>query len=471
MKKKIFYLNLFPSLIAARQALRSVVNNDVEWYDGANTHTAGELYDLNQNLNYSNYLTFREFTKPNFDYYLKHQTFDIDEIEKIYYDELCITVDRNRFNSLIDCLNTNIKLIKEIQPDIILIRFYSGFEFALLYLLYQIKHVRAFKSIGGANENSDISYYIDIFLEQELINNFHNGYGESHIKSMVYGSLNNIPEKTFDYIYKLDTATEPENDTHWIVTCPKICPGTCAFCPHSRLSSPPAFKSDVEFTSDEYIEFITDRLQYFQNCGVTKIFVPGVATFYNKIQLKKFHEAYIRKNLKLKFIDSYFKFEDITEETIPLLKEINFHSMKLGLESFNPEVRAKVGKSFSNKTVYDVTNLLKKHNILFKYSLIWNLPFTNHFDLINELKFLNKFKTKYNLNVIGWNRFKIYDGTDICLNPTKYNLKKYHTSQGYEYFKRDGIEFCNITFHSIANEIKRLMFYNDRTFKQKYLEN
>lgn len=448
MKKKIFYFNLNTRHSAAESLLRATTQNTADWTSTINSPCTGELYGLLIFNEYSKYMSTTEACKPLFNYYLQHRKFDIDEIEKLYQD-ISVKINIGMFTRIIESIDQNVKLVKETKPDIILLRFYSYFEFALLYFLDQIKEVNAFKSLGGADLNFNNWYYIDILLEQKLLNNFHDGYGERHINAIIDDSTT-IPEKTSNYVYELDNISMPTSDVHWIVNT-ILCNGKCKFCVHNRTARQ-LVRTDVKFTSDEYVDFITDRLKLFQTHGVTKVFVPGSITFYNTTHLKKFHEAYTRKNLKIKFVDCYFKFEDLTEETFPLIKDINVQSVKLGLESISERLRNIAGKVFTTEYVYNTTNLFRQYDIQFKYSFIYNFPFSDNNDLQTDLQFIKD----YNIKHFSWSRFELFDGTAMELEPENYNLARFQNAYGYTYFKRNGIDFNESQAITTNQEIREI---------------
>jgi radical SAM superfamily enzyme YgiQ (UPF0313 family) len=196
--------------------------------------------------------------------------------------------------------------------------------------------------------------------------------------------------------------------------------------------------------------------------------VPASITFYNKQHLLKFYEKYKQKKLSIGFVDTYFKFEDIDEETAPLLKDMNFHSMKLGLESSNENIRQVVGKNYSNEHVKNVTRLLNENDIMFKYSFIYNFPFYDHTHLHNDLKFIIENELKY----IAFNRFELYNETEIELNPDKYNLIECINDHGYIYYERINDTIKPSIYNFLLCEIKKRAKLNENVeYKRQYFNN
>ena len=228
--------------------------------------------------------------------------------------------------------------------------------------------------------------------------------------------------------------------------------------------------AETVFTSDDYVDFVTDRIKYFESCGVDKCFVPASITFYNTEHLKRFHEAYMRKGLSVNFVDTYFKFEDITEETLPLMQEMNFHSIKLGLESIKKDVRLRVGKTYETDHVYSVTRMLKESSIYFKYSFIFNFPFTTQDDLMEDYKFIKEFDLRY----FAWNRYELYTDTDLNNFPEKNNLRREVNEHGYEYFERlDKSGFKSNVFKVIEEHLAQLHHSNlalKKVYQKGYVE-
>jgi len=461
-KKKVFYFNLNDAHIAAEKLFTSINSDISEWQKSTNSINLGIHYSLIEFTDFSSYMSAHETGKPFFDYYRDHGEFNLDEIEKLYSD-IGIKINRDRFKLIIQTLDQDIQLIKDQRPDVILIRFYAYYEFLLLYILDKIKDVPAFKSIGGADPRSNNWYYIDYFLENGLLNNYHDGYGEKHVRKILE-TPENIPQKTYNYVYDADTASMPTDNIHWIINT-ILCSGTCKFCIHNR-DARKWIKSNANFTSDEYVDFITDRLKLFQDHGVNKVFVPGSVTFYNTAHIKKFHAAYMKKNLHIQFIDTFFKMDDLTAEIFPLLKDMNFHAIKVGLESSTERIREKAGKLYKNDIVINAIKLFNEYDIYFKFLFIWNFPFTNQDDLRRDIEFIKK----YNIGYPAPSQFELFNDTHMEIHPEEYNLTKFQNEHGYIYYRRTGIEFNTEEFKKLVEEFLYITTKSPerRAYKKKY---
>ena len=446
MKKKLFYLNLNGVHGAGERSMHSYNFDRVDWYKTPiSPEVSSHFESINLN-NYINYMSANETAKPFFDYYYQYRKFDLSAIEELY-SEIGMKVDHIRFFQILANIDKVIEYVKELNPDIIFMRFYTYYEFFSFYFFDKIKDLSAFKAMGGSNLDFDNWHYIDKMLDDGLINNFHDGYGEKHL-SNILDDPSSIPQKTLDHNYIIDDFSIPESDIHWITTTLRY-NGNCKFCVHNRAARG-LIKSEVILTSDDYIDFITDRLKYFQKQGVVQTFIPGSLTFYNITHLEKFYEAFMSKDIKMLFVDSFFKFEDITSDTLTMLEDMNFHSIKLGLESIHEPTRRIVGKTYTNEYAEDVTRLLTERGMRFKYSFLFNLPFTDYAEMISNLKFIEKWDLRY----YSFNRYTMYNDTEINLNPADYNLIEKTNEFGYKYYQRmDSEKFSTKMFKIIENKV------------------
>lgn len=452
--KKLFFFNLNNVHNIGERSMHQYNIDNVEWYRTINSSEVNIHYPLFKFDGYSHYIPIHEIGVPLFNYFIEHKTFDLDAIEKSFAP-IPLSINRDLFYRTLKEIDINVEYVKTLNPDIIFLRYYSCFEFYILYFLYKIKDMKCFKSLGGADFGADVEHYIDQLLENEYIDNYHDGYGEEHLSNILANDI--ILPKTSNFNYVKDTFSIADDHLHWIITT-LTCNGKCKFCVHNRPFRS-TLSTDINFTSDDYIDFIIERLLYLEKNGVTKVNVPASITFYNKQHLLNFHQKYMSAGLNIKFVDTYFKFDDLNYETIPLLEDMNFHSIKIGLESITQSTRELLGKHFNNDHVYHVTEELNKSSIFFKYSLIYNFPFENYDDLTRNLKFL----TDYNIKYAPLNRYELTKDTDIYNHYNEFNLIKKYSSSDLEYFERKN----NKLNDALVDVLQRKLF---DTLDNNYIE-
>jgi radical SAM superfamily enzyme YgiQ (UPF0313 family) len=164
------------------------------------------------------------------------------------------------------------------------------------------------------------------------------------------------------------------------------CPFDCTYCFNAAYSELYKGKgSRVRFRSPanllEEIEEVVGtspvELVYFQDDTfiLNKSWLAEFLTMYKEVELP-FH-CHVRANLV----------DDIVAKT---LAEANCRSVHLGIESGNPEVRAKVlGRRMSNDMIIEAAECLKNHGVMIMTQNILGLPFTTLDDDIATLE-LNK---------------------------------------------------------------------------------
>jgi anaerobic magnesium-protoporphyrin IX monomethyl ester cyclase len=136
------------------------------------------------------------------------------------------------------------------------------------------------------------------------------------------------------------------------------CPYTCEFCASTR------FWPNIRYFSPEYM--IEEVKKLIKDHGVRYITFHDDLFIANVKRLRGFHELVLREGLPQKG----FKFScsssatRITDEMGTLLKEMNFVSVAMGLESGNQEVLTRLKTpAFKVETNREAIRILRKHGI------------------------------------------------------------------------------------------------------------
>jgi len=457
--KKLFYFDLNSIHNYAEKSLKDYNKEQINWFSNITDINVDVVYTWLDLLDYNLFTPLHEITKPFYDYYKKYHNFNIFEISKLYRPQQ-ISINQQIFNQIIAKTDSNIEYIKKIKPDIIFLRYYYGYEFLIYYILDQLKDVKSFKSIGGNVVDYVKTFYIQDMLDENILDNYHEGYGEEHLKNILDGK--NIGDFTSNHNFTLDDFSIPDNETHWIVTTP-YCNGTCKFCSFNT-DYKSKIKSKINFSSEEYINFLINRLKWFESQNVKYIDIATSISFFNYSHLELFYNKYKESNLTISFIDSYFKMVDFNIKSTRMLKEMNFKSVKIGLEHINSDIRKKLGKGFSNELINETIKNLKENDISFKFSFLFNIPFENINHMIENYNFI----LNNNINYFALNRYHLIEGTDIYDNYSNYNLKKGINEDGYEFFKRI-IKIPNNSTRLIHKKINSK--FNDNYKSEMYEKN
>lgn len=136
------------------------------------------------------------------------------------------------------------------------------------------------------------------------------------------------------------------------------CPYTCTFCASTR------FWPNIRFFSPEYM--IEEVRRLIRDYRVRYITFHDDLFIANVKRLRQFHELVLREGLPRQG----FKFScassatRITDEMAQLLKEMNFVSVSMGLESGNQEVLTRLkGPAFKVETNREAVEILHRHGI------------------------------------------------------------------------------------------------------------
>ena len=210
----VFYFNLNAVHEAAEKTIKDynkdLITNFQRTIDSPEVDAHWPLMQFN---NYHTYMSTNETARPLFDYYLKHREFNIREINKLY-SGIDVNINEERLTRILKQIDKNVELIKQSKPDIVMMRLYGYYEFLILYFLDQIKDVDCYTILGGGDFGFDNWYYVDQLLDQGLLDNFHDGYGEKHLGKVIQGLRE---KKTVDFCYTPDDYTVPTSDTHFII--------------------------------------------------------------------------------------------------------------------------------------------------------------------------------------------------------------------------------------------------------------
>jgi radical SAM superfamily enzyme YgiQ (UPF0313 family) len=136
------------------------------------------------------------------------------------------------------------------------------------------------------------------------------------------------------------------------------CPYNCTFCASTR------FWPNIRYFSPEYM--IEEVKQLIRDHGVRYITFHDDLFIANVQRLREFHDLVLKEDLPRKG----FRFScsssatRITEEMATLLKEMNFVTVSMGLESGNQEVLRRLkGPAFKVETNQRAVEILHRHGI------------------------------------------------------------------------------------------------------------
>lgn len=193
------------------------------------------------------------------------------------------------------------------------------------------------------------------------------------------------------------------------------CPYTCSFCNSDAQRVLYKNETSQNFFRIKDVGKIRDEIkQLIEEHGVEYIYFPADTLLaMSRNYMKEFARMYASE-FGLPFF-CQTRAETITEESVKYLKEMNCHSMSIGIEHGNEDYRVNVLKrSVTNKTIIDAFNLLEKTDIMVTVNNIMGFP-----DETRELAFdtigLNRQFNAYSQNAYF---FTPYHGTplrELCI--------------------------------------------------------
>ncbi len=196
-----------------------------------------------------------------------------------------------------------------------------------------------------------------------------------------------------------------ENQSH--IVSARGCPYKCSFCASQKFANQFRFYSASSIMKEiEY--YVIDKGR-------------GGITFYddlfiaNKKRLKELIGAMKERGLlgKCRF-HGQVRANLITEETCQLLKELNFITVGIGIESFCDKILSYYNKTgITSETNQKAISLLSKYDIHVNPSMIFGAPIETKEDMLTTLrKIYNNFKNE-TISSLAWGVLRPYPGTAV----------------------------------------------------------
>lgn len=297
------------------------------------------------------------------------------------------------------------KLTKELFPDALIGVNGSIVSFIIEHILennfidFVIKGTGEFTLAEILNHNCDLT-------KMEKVANLAYKIDDKIVDNKVeYISLKNLPiadRELYDLrTYKLH---QPEA----IVRSSWGCPSNCAFCNKTVFSK---FRI---YTIEHFFKEIDVLLKY----GYNSFFFADETFAFSMKRLEEFCDFYKKNNYKFRWT-SNLRVSDINDKLIKLMKENGAYRVFVGIETVSEESNKLTNKLQNITNLEDKINILKKNKMEFHASFIVGNPGDSKGDIEKTIEFVKKIKP----TLATFNRLKLFPGTDIFINPEKYNLK------------------------------------------------
>jgi len=222
------------------------------------------------------------------------------------------------------------------------------------------------------------------------------------------------------------------------------CPFHCSFCSRRVV-----WENKYRVVS---VEYIVKEIEYLHTIYKAKhIIINDDLFFTKKEKLEKIAELLKEKRLLGKItLECSTRAELIDEETIQLMKRMNFKILRLGIESYNEKVLEEYNKKELNKKVInDVLILCKKYGFKVSASFIIGAPRETMRDILETYVFLRD-----NMDKIHW-----FCGSELLPVPgTKY----------WEILEKKGKVNLNMNW-ALFNSGEEAIYSNDFPFISEIL--
>lgn len=240
-----------------------------------------------------------------------------------------------------------------------------------------------------------------------------------------------------------------KRDSETIVRSSRGCPGNCAFCIKTKMSSFRVFP----------IDRFCDELEELQNLGFESFFFSDDTFAFSDKRVEEFYNEVKKRNLKIRWT-SNIRIKDINEYKIKRMKEIGAYRVFVGIETVNANTQNLVNKNLEIHEILDKIKILHKYNMEFHASFILGAPGDAEDDMFETAKFLKKIKP----TLVTFNQLKLFPGTDLYNKPEKYNILPFDKF----WFEKDDWAYYP-SFGTIEMPPQKINEWSARLYKEFFL--
>lgn len=331
--------------------------------------------------------------------------------------------------------------VNEFKPNLIAVSIFEDLYPLTLKLLHTIKDFNIFTIAGGPFP----TVAPEKVIKEPTIDAVCIGEGETALLDLcnklstnnIYTSINNLWVKKNNVIIKnnmndpidLNQIQSPDFSIFdkrrfykpmkgkvyrtGLIETHRGCPYTCTFCSSHALSKLYKQKTGINYFRSKNINKIHDEIKsMIEKYDIEFLYFTSEVLLNSRKYIKEFSEMY--EEFKLPFF-CQSRAEAINEETVGYLKDMNCHSIAIGIEHGNENFRYNIlNRKVSNKTYINALDCLEKTDIKVSVNNIIGFPDETReliFDTIN----LNKQFNVYQINAYF---FTPYHGTalrDYCV--------------------------------------------------------
>lgn len=220
----------------------------------------------------------------------------------------------------------------------------------------------------------------------------------------VLADLDKIPFPDRE-IYSVEQYRRRDSET--IVRSSRGCPGKCSFCIKTKMAKFRLFS----------VERFCDEIEKLLTYGFRTFFFSDDTFAFSDNRLEEFAKEVRKRNLKIRWT-SNLRIKDINDYKIRTMKELGAYRVFIGVETVNANSQKLANKNLTKEEIVEKISILHKYNMEFHSSFILGAPGDTEDDLIETEKLLQEIRP----TLVTFNQIKLFPGTDIYMNPQKYNI-------------------------------------------------
>ncbi len=262
------------------------------------------------------------------------------------------------------------------------------------------------------NSSSSVDGYvtpssIDRFVPRQLI---------SDLDSIPYPVFDDFPARGHNLrAYLLSGKT-----TFIPISTSRGCIMKCSFCSENQYWQKFRLRS---------VESITDEILYQTNrYKIRNIRFNDSLTNPKRAWLEKLVDRILDKNIKINWVFTYMRPEDIDIPLAKKLKKSGCRYICLGLESGSVEIRKRMKKGTNNREILSVLTALSKSEIIATVNIINGFPNESLEEFMDNIRLFEEWNESakgfnHTTNWLPGGRMRLEPYSDIYLRPSSYGVK------------------------------------------------
>lgn len=272
---------------------------------------------------------------------------------------------------------------------------------------------------------------VDIIKTQDFLNSSSSIHGyvtnsslDRYVPRHLITDIDSIPYPVFaDFPakgYNLRAYLLSGKTTFIPISTSRGCVMKCSFCSENKYWQKFRLRS---------VESITDEILYqTKKYKINNIRFNDSLTNPKRVWLEQLVDSILDKNIKINWVFTYMRPEDIDIPLAQKLKKSGCHYICLGVESGSIEVRKRMKKSTNNKEIISVLTALSKSEIIATVTIIDGFPSESLEEFMDNIRLFEEWKVLVNgfndtTNWLPGGRMRLEPYSDIYLRPRSYGVK------------------------------------------------